>query len=84
MPQRFAPVLNEIAPLVPRFRDAGFKLFLVGGTVRDLMLDRNVKDLDFDLTTDAHPDQIKSVLAGWSDALWTQGERFGTIGAKKG
>ena len=48
------------------------------------MLDRNVEDLDFDLTTDALPDQIKSVLAGWSDALWTQGERFGTIGAKKG
>ena len=72
MPQRFAPVLNEIAPIVPRFRDAGFKLFLVGGTVRDLMLDRNVKDLDFDLTTDAHPDQIKSLLTGWTDALWTQ------------
>jgi len=84
VPQRFTPVLSEIALLVPMFRDAGFKLFLVGGTVRDLMLDRNVEDLDFDLTTDAHPDEIKALLAGWSDALWTQGEKFGTIGAKKG
>jgi len=84
VPQRFAPVLSEIALLVPMFRDAGFKLFLVGGTVRDLMLDRNVEGLDFDLTTDAHPDEIKALLAGWSDALWTQGEKFGTIGAKKG
>ena len=84
VPQRFAPVLSEIALLVPVFRDAGFKLFLVGGTVRDLMLDRNVEGLDFDLTTDAHPDETKALLAGWSDALWTQGERFGTIGARKG
>lgn len=84
VPQRFAPVLSEIALLVPMFRDAGFKLFLVGGSVRDLMLDRNVEDLDFDLTTDAHPDEIKALLAGWSDALWTQGEKFGTIGARKG
>ena len=84
MPQRFAPVLSELAPLVPRFRDAGFKLFLVGGTVRDLMLDRSIDELDFDLTTDALPEQIKSLLAGWCDSLWTQGEKFGTIGAKKG
>ena len=84
VPQRFAPVLSELAPLVPRFRDAGFKLFLVGGTVRDLMLDRSIDELDFDLTTDALPEQIKSLLAGWCDSLWTQGEKFGTIGAKKG
>ena len=36
-----------------------------------------------DLTTDARPDQIKPILKGWADATWTQGERFGTIGAKK-
>ncbi|MEO5899538.1 MAG: CCA tRNA nucleotidyltransferase, partial [Ilumatobacteraceae bacterium] len=38
---------------------------------------------DFDATTDARPGQIKACLAGWADAIWTQGERFGTIGAKK-
>ena len=31
----------------------------------------------------ARPDEIKALLAGWADAVWTQGERFGTIGAKK-
>jgi len=41
-------------------------------------------NLDFDATTDARPEQIKRLLSGWSDALWTQGERFGTIGARKG
>ncbi len=83
VPQRFAPVLSEIAPLAERFRDAGFKLFIVGGTVRDLMLDHPLDELDYDFTTDAQPDQIKALLAGWCDSLWTQGERFGTIGAKK-
>ena len=27
---------------------------------------------------------IKAILVDWADALWTQGERFGTIGAKRG
>ena len=84
VPQRFAPVLSEIAHLVPRFRDAGFKLFLVGGSVRDLMLDRSVADLDFDFTTDALPEDIKTILSSCCDAVWVQGERFGTIGAKRG
>ena len=38
---------------------------------------------DIDLTTDARPDEIKRLVAGWADAVWTQGERFGTIGAAK-
>jgi len=83
VPQRFAPVLNEISSLVEKFRAAGARLFLVGGTVRDLMLGRGLDDLDFDLTTDATPEQIKQLLDGWADSVWAQGERFGTIGAKK-
>ncbi len=47
------------------------------------MLDHPLDELDYDFTTDAQPDQIKALLAGWCDSLWTQGERFGTIGAKK-
>ncbi len=37
---------------------------------------------DFDLTTNALPDEIEAILSDWADALWTQGKRFGTIGAK--
>lgn len=39
---------------------------------------------DIDLTTDAPPAQIKAIVAPIADALWTQGERFGTIGATIG
>ena len=83
VPERFAPVLAELQPLADRFLAAGHRLFLVGGTVRDLMLDRVIEG-DFDLTTDARPDAIKKLLHGWSDAVWSQGEKFGTIGARKG
>ena len=83
VPQRFEPVLAEVLPLAERFREAGHRLYLVGGVVRDLLLDREVSS-DIDLTTDARPDQIKKLLQGWADHRWTQGEKFGTIGAKRG
>ncbi len=82
VPDRFAPVLAQLAPLAERFAAAGHRLYLVGGTVRDLMVDAASDDFDIDLTTDARPPDIKSALDGWADAVWTQGERFGTIGAK--
>ena len=84
IPDRFAPVLAEMAPLAERFRAAGHRLYLVGGTVRDLLRGgADDGDRDLDATTDARPAQIKALLDGWADALWTQGERFGTIGAHK-
>ena len=84
IPERFAPVLRELAPLAERFASAGHRLYLVGGTVRDLLLaDGGKSDFDLDLTTDARPPQIKACLEGWADAVWTQGEKFGTIGANR-
>ncbi len=86
IPERFAPILAELTPLTTRFAEAGKRLYLVGGTVRDLLVGRADIDgqMDFDATTDARPDEIKKIVAGWADAVWTQGEKFGTIGAKKG
>ena len=81
VPDRFAPVLEDLSPLAERFRAAGHRLYLVGGTVRDLLVGRE-GGADIDATTDARPPEIKAALAGWADALWTQGERFGTIGAR--
>jgi poly(A) polymerase len=82
-PERFAPVLAELQPLADRFTGAGHRLFIVGGMVRDLLVDR-FSGGDFDLTTGARPDEIKKLLSGWADAVWNQGEKFGTIGARKG
>jgi poly(A) polymerase len=83
IPDRFAPVLAELAPLAERFATAGHQLYLVGGTVRDLLFGVAKGDFDIDLTTDARPPDIKRSLEGWAQSVWTQGERFGTIGAQR-
>ena len=83
VPERFSPVLAELAPLAARFAAAGQPLYLVGGTVRDLLLGR-VDVGDYDFTTPARPPEIKRLIGGLVDHVWTQGERFGTIGAKVG
>ncbi len=75
-------MLEPVAPLADRFADAGHRLYLVGGIVRDLLADRPVGERnDLDLTTDATPEQIKARVRPLASAVWTQGERFGTIGA---
>ncbi|HZB42704.1 MAG TPA: CCA tRNA nucleotidyltransferase [Ilumatobacter sp.] len=84
IPDRFAPVLSEVAPLAERFASRGYRLYLVGGSVRELLLGAAGGDHDLDFTTDARPGEIKACLEGFADAVWTQGERFGTIGAKRG
>jgi poly(A) polymerase len=84
IPERIQPVLDTVAPVVDAFEAAGHRIYLVGGVVRDLLAGRELTDFDIDLTTDARPDETKALLGPVVDALWTQGERFGTIGAKVG
>ncbi len=62
-----------------RFSAAGFELCLVGGWVRDAIMGRGESDLDF--TTNATPEQVLQLLAGWADTTWDVGIRFGTVGA---
>ncbi|MGY6500785.1 MAG: CCA tRNA nucleotidyltransferase [Acidimicrobiales bacterium] len=84
IPPRWQPVLDESRPLADLFAASGKRLYLVGGIVRDLLLGREVTDPDFDFTTDALPTETKAMLGGFADAVWDQGEKFGTIGAKVG
>lgn len=41
-------------------QEAGFSAFVVGGAVRDLLLGRKPKD--FDVATDADPDQVRAIF----------------------
>jgi poly(A) polymerase len=41
-------------------RDAGFAAYVVGGAVRDLLLD--IEPKDFDIVTDARPEQVKPLF----------------------
>ncbi|MBB3662745.1 poly(A) polymerase [Prauserella sediminis] len=76
---RVSPVADELAA---RFADAGHRLYLVGGSVRDALLGRLSSDLDF--TTDARPEAIQRLVSGWADAVWDTGIEFGTVGAARG
>ena len=84
IPERLQPLLEETAPLAERFAAAGWRIYLVGGSVRDAILGRPLgTPVDLDFTTDARPDDIEAVVADWADAVWDQGRRFGTIGLRK-
>jgi poly(A) polymerase len=86
IPERLRPVLDVARPLADRFEAEGHRLYLVGGIVRDLLVGRDLAagGRDIDLTTDARPEQTKAIVSGWADAIWSQGERFGTIGCRLG
>jgi len=76
-------VVDVTAELGARFNAAGKRLYLVGGIVRDQWLDLPADaSADIDLTTDARPDAIKEIVEDWAEVIWTQGERFGTIGLR--
>lgn len=108
---RLKGVLDETAELAEIFAGRGWRLYLVGGMVRNLVLDGLGSDGgtdagtdagtadadpaattpaadaapdtdagDFDLTTDAHPGEVKQMVEPLAEHMWTQGERFGTIG----
>lgn len=55
-------------------------VYLVGGAVRDTLLDKPVKDWDF--TTPASPDEIESAVLKAGRKPFLIGKKFGTIGFK--
>lgn len=56
-----------------KFSEAGFQIYIVGGSVRDLLMNRPISDWDF--TTDAKPEEILKLFPeGFYD------NKFGTVG----
>jgi poly(A) polymerase len=85
IPARAQALVDATADLAARFDDAGHRLYVVGGSVRDVFCpDEPSIGADIDLTTDALPDQTEKIVAGWADAVWLQGKRWGTVGVRRG
>ena len=55
-----ALVSNNAVRVTQTLQDAGFKAFLVGGAVRDLLL--GIKPKDFDIATNATPEEVKHLF----------------------
>ena len=72
-------MLDIIITLAEAFRAQRKQLYMVGGTVRDVLLHRGQSN-DADLATDARPDEIKRLVAPTQpSAIVLVGERFGTV-----
>lgn len=72
-------MLEIIITLAEIFRAHQKQLYMVGGTVRDVLLHRG-QSADADLATDARPDEIKRLVAPTQpNAVVLVGERFGTV-----
>ncbi|HEY4502520.1 MAG TPA: CCA tRNA nucleotidyltransferase [Candidatus Paceibacterota bacterium] len=64
---------NEVSRVTKSLESAGFEAFLVGGCVRDLLL--NKKPKDWDITTNARPEQIEELF---EDTFYEN--NYGTVG----
>jgi putative nucleotidyltransferase with HDIG domain len=64
--------------IITRLRDHGYQALLVGGCVRDLLLGREPKD--YDVATDARPDQIEALFP----RSGLVGAQFGVILVREG
>src|SRR6266702_3977292 len=72
-------MLDIIMTLAEAFHAQHKQLYMVGGTVRDVLLHREQSN-DADLATDARPDEVKRLVAPTHpSAVVLLGERFGTV-----
>lgn len=80
----------EVVPVAARelakaFQGQGLGLWLVGGWVRDLFLNRLDPQKELDFATDARPEQALPILTKWSAGkVWKTGIEFGTVAAQRG
>lgn len=74
LPEKLAKKIPQaVFEIFENFQKAGFEIYLAGGAVRDLLLDRKIHDVD--LTTNARPEQIQALLPeSFYDNI------FGTVG----
>jgi len=68
-----AQIPKEVLNVVKTLKNKGFKAYIVGGCVRDMLLGRKPKD--WDVTTSATPEEIQ---ASFENTFYTN--EFGTVG----
>jgi tRNA nucleotidyltransferase/poly(A) polymerase len=71
------PIPNDILEIKDVFVKNGYKLYVVGGAVRDALLGKTPKD--YDLATDANPDTVEQMMAKAGFKTLPTGKAFGVI-----
>jgi len=66
---------NEVIDVSKKIKEAGFEAYIVGGSVRDIILGNKPKDWDF--ATNAVPEEIQKIFP---DSFYEN--TFGTVGVK--
>ncbi|MBD5429191.1 CCA tRNA nucleotidyltransferase [Lactobacillus sp.] len=66
-------VFTEALPVLKKINEAGYEAYFVGGSVRDLLLDRHIHDVD--IATSAYPMEIKHIFNKTIDT----GIKHGTV-----
>ena len=70
------PISDDIIKISQEFFKAGKEIYLVGGCVRDFLQGKIPHD--FDLVTNALPEESKQILSGWNVSD-EQGKNFGVL-----
>lgn len=68
---------NDILEISKIFKHYNYSLMIVGGAVRDSLLNKPIKD--YDLATDATPDQVEKIMATSGFRTLPTGKAFGVI-----
>jgi len=68
---------SDIKKIYKLFRKNGKQLYVVGGAVRDAILGKNPKD--FDLATDAKPDEVEAIAKQGKFKTVDVGKSFGVV-----
>lgn len=68
---------NDIMTIKDIFKQNGYKLYVVGGAVRDALLGKSPKD--YDLATDALPDKVEAMMKSAGLKTLPTGKAFGVI-----
>lgn len=71
------PIPSDIQQIKDVFKQNGFKLYVVGGAVRDALLGKTPKD--YDLATDAVPDKVEEMMSKANFKTLPTGKAFGVI-----
>jgi tRNA nucleotidyltransferase (CCA-adding enzyme) len=78
---------KQIVEIIKKLEAAGFEAFVVGGCVRDLLMDAHPKD--WDVTTNAKPEEVMKIFSSYAPEGASEDKagsfyenKFGTVGVK--